>query len=226
MLISKIVLLAIFTPSILGAALSLGPDHLIARDALPSSLEARAVAPFTTILNANQSVYLEQPLNETTWQLIDSDGDDVPDLHFIKTGNTASGKVVVRVASGASKFATNILTAITTFDTQNDGTWLMVPSATNTPPDLAFIQTANTPSGNVEVFLASGSSQYQDLTSHVVTTFEEATDGTWTLFDFSGEGLLDLVFIQTSGVSNGTVEVFVASGLSNFQAITFVSDIP
>lgn len=76
-------------------------------------------------------------------------------------------------------------------------------------------------SGSTEVHIASGASQYQSLTIQSGSTFAEETDGTWSLLDFDGDGLLDLVFIKTAN-TGGTVEVYVASGASSFQ--TFIYD--
>jgi hypothetical protein len=46
---------------------------------------------------------------------------------------------------------------------------------------LAFIKTANTPNGHVEVHLASGASNYQNRVLETPTTFVNESDGVWSL---------------------------------------------
>lgn len=80
---------------------------------------------------------------------------------------------------------------------------------------LAFIRTANTPNGHVEVHLASGLSGYQTRILETATTFDNETDGVWQLMPNQ-----DLVFIRTSNTPNGHVEVHIASRESNYQTRT------
>jgi hypothetical protein len=65
--------------------------------------------------------------NETdgVWLMADYDRDRIPDLVFIKTGPTDTGRVEVHIASGASAFQNRILECPTTFTPESDGTWLM-----------------------------------------------------------------------------------------------------
>jgi hypothetical protein len=71
-----------------------------------------------------------------------ADGDGYPDLAYIKTSNTGTGTVEVHIASRKSNFQTCIWESGTTFDLENDGTWLLVPAKSGTLPDLAFIRTS------------------------------------------------------------------------------------
>lgn len=118
----------------------------------------------------------------------------------------------MHIASSSSNFATRIFEAGTTFGLENDGTWLLVPSKSSALPDLAFIKTSNTPSGKVEVHIASGASRYQTRTQEVVTVFSNENNGIWKLYDYNGDGILDLVYIKTRNTGTNTVEVHVASG--------------
>jgi hypothetical protein len=102
-------------------------------------------------------------------------------LGFIKTSNTPSGKVEVHIASGVSNYQRRILETATTFLAETDGTWLMADHDGDGIPDLVFIKTSNTPSGKVEVHVASGSSDYQYRILETATTFLAETDGTWLL---------------------------------------------
>jgi hypothetical protein len=153
--------------------------------------------------------------SDGTWQLLAN-----TDLAFIKTSNTPSGHVEVHIASRASNYQTRILETATTFANEPDGTWQLLANG-----DLAFIKTSNTPSGHVEVHIASRASNYQTRILETATTFANETDGTWQILDS-----LDLAFIKTSNTPNGHVEVHIGSHASNYQtrivetATTFVNE--
>ena len=158
------------------------------------------------------------PENDGTWLMADWDHDGVPDLVFIKTANTGTGTVEVHIASGTSNFQQRILEVGTTFAPEDDGTWLMADWDGDGILDLIFIKTADTDTGAIEVHIASGASNFQQRILEVGTAFTApGPNGTWLLADFDGDGIPDLVFIETSGTNTGTVEVHVASGASHFQ---------
>jgi hypothetical protein len=94
------------------------------------------------------------PENDGTWLMVDYDRDGIPDLVFIKTANTGTGKVEVHVASGASNYQTRILETGTTFAPENDGTWLMTPYDRGGLVALIFIKTANAGTDKVEVHVS------------------------------------------------------------------------
>ena len=164
--------------------------------------------------------------NETdgTWTMANYDKDDIPDLVFIKTNNTPSGHVEVHVASGASNYQTRIFEGVTTFANESDGTWLMADYDKDHIPDLVFIKTNNTPTGHVEVHVASGASNYQTRIFEGATTFANETDGTWTMANYDKDHIPDLVFIKTNNTPSGNVEVHVASGSSKYQKRIFEAD--
>lgn len=95
----------------------------------------------------------------------------------------------------------------TNFGNESDGVWQLLANL-----DLAFIKTANTPSGHVEVHIASRASNYQSRTLETATTFGNESDGVWLLLSN-----LDLAFIKTSNTPNAHVEVHIASRASNYQ---------
>ena len=95
------------------------------------------------------------PETDGVWLMADYDRDGIPDLVFIKTGNTGTGTVEVRIASGVSKYQTRILDVGTTFAPETDGVWLMADYDRDGIPDLVFIKTRNTGTGTVEVHIAS-----------------------------------------------------------------------
>ncbi|GAP84323.2 putative fg-gap repeat protein [Rosellinia necatrix] len=178
------------------------------------SLVARQ-GPFQRItLDADTTYGLE---SNGVWQLIDATGDGVPDLAYIKTSNTGTRSVEVHIASSASGFQTRIVATGTTFGEETDGTWLLAPSKSGALPDLVFIKTSNTPSGRVEVHIASGSSGYRTRTLETATAFGNEDNGVWSLYDYDGDGVLDLVYVKTRNTGSGRVEVHVASGASTYS---------
>ena len=156
------------------------------------------------------------------WSLSNNVASGLPDLVFVKTRNTPNGHVEVHVAPGATQYQTRGLEIATTFANESDGVWGLVNNSpgTGSLPDLYFIKTRNTPSGNVEVHIASAASNYQTRTVETATTFASEPGGVWALVRHAGGGPPDLVFIKTRNTPNGHVEVHIASGASNYQART------
>ncbi|MCJ1396806.1 hypothetical protein MMC18_009698 [Xylographa bjoerkii] len=163
-----------------------------------------------------------------TWLVADYTGDGKPDLIYIKTKDTGTGTVEVHVASEASGYQQRVLETGTTFGLEYDGVWTMADTTGDGKLDLIFIKIANTPSGRVEVHIASGASNYQSRILETATTFVNETDGTWLLVPWAqkrqpGGPTLpqDLVFIKTANTGTNTVEVHVASAASKFQTRVF-----
>jgi peptidase A4-like protein/VCBS repeat protein len=152
-----------------------------------------------------------------TWLMTDVDGDGIPDLVFVKTGGTPGNRVEVHIASGSSKYQARILEVQTTFATGDTGTWLMADFDKDGIPDLIFIKTTSTPSGMVEIHIASGASQYQNRILEVPTTFAVGDVGTWLMVDYDNDQLPDLIFIKEQGTPSGNVEIHIASGKSKYQ---------
>jgi hypothetical protein len=161
--------------------------------------------------------------NDGTWGMVNQAGycfGSLPDLYFIKTANTPSGRVEVHIASASSNYQTRTVETPTTFGNENDGVWALVANAGGGLPDLVFVKTSNTPSGLVEVHIASGASRYQTRTLETPTTFRSENDGTWGVVAGSTTGAPDLYFIKTANTPSGYVEVHIASGASRYQSRT------
>ncbi|KAI2638506.1 hypothetical protein GGS21DRAFT_443804 [Xylaria nigripes] len=185
-----------------------------------------AIRPEAQSLSARQAPFQQRVLDTGTtfyeedngvWQLIDATRSGYPDLAYIKTRYTGTNSVEVHIASASSNYQTRIFEAGTTFGEEDDGTWLLVPSKNGALPDLTFIKTQNTPSGHVEVHIASGASNYRTRTLEVATVFGNEDNGVWSLYDYNGDGILDLVYIKTRNTGSGRVEVHVASGASTYS---------
>src|ERR1700742_3609546 len=93
--IPKIGALFAVIPSIIGASFNARADALNHRETVSPFLEKRQDLPFQTITVAVQTSFPEQ--EDGTWQLIDADGDGLPDLCLIKTSNTTSGTVEISI---------------------------------------------------------------------------------------------------------------------------------
>jgi len=132
--------------------------HIASRS---SSYQTRILETATTFGNESDGV----------WQLLPN-----LDLAFIKTSNTPNGHVEVHIASRSSNYQTRILETATTFADESDGVWQLLSGT-----DLVFIKTSNTPTGHVEVHIASRASNYQTRTLEIPTTFVNESDGTWSL---------------------------------------------
>jgi hypothetical protein len=172
-----------------------------------SKYQTRILETPTTFANESDGV----------WLMADYDRDGIPDLVFIKTSGTQSGNVEVHIASGASNYQKRILETTTAFSCESDGVWLMADYDRDGIPDLVFIKTSGTQSGQVEVHIASGASKFQTRILEVPTTFDEENDGVWTMVNYNGKGTPDLVFIKTANTSTGDVEIHIASGASKYQ---------
>ncbi|KAJ5935267.1 hypothetical protein N7466_004814 [Penicillium verhagenii] len=147
------------------------------------------------------------------WQMIDVDGDGKLDLVYIQNSNTASNYVEVNIASGASAYTTLTSQTVSSFSIANDGTWLLADWNMSGSYDLFYIQNIATTTGYVEVTVASAASGYQTIIQSVSTTFSLEDNGTWMMYDWNGDDILDLIYIKQDNTA-GTVEVHVASGAS------------
>ncbi|KAB8073359.1 hypothetical protein BDV29DRAFT_191790 [Aspergillus leporis] len=152
-----------------------------------------------------------------TWQLIDADGDGRPDLVYIKTRNTGTGRVEVHIASASSNYQTRILETGTTFYPEDNGVWQMADFDRDGKLDLIYIKTRNTGTGKVEVHVASGASNFLRRIQDVGTTFYPEDNGVWQMVDFDRDGKLDLAYIKTRNTGTGKVEVHIASGSSTYN---------
>ncbi|MGX7667974.1 phosphatidylinositol-specific phospholipase C [Flavobacterium pedocola] len=149
--------------------------------------------------------------NDGVWAMANYDrASPHPDLIYIKTRNTESNKVEVHIASGISNYQKMILQTVTTFDCEQNGIWTIANH--QDAADLAFIKTKNTPSGAVEVHIASSASQYKTRTMECPTAFKCQEGGTWLMQNFTVNNRPDLIFIKTANTPNNHVEVHVASG--------------
>lgn len=150
--------------------------------------------------------------NSGTWSMYDWDSDGYLDLVYIKTGNASSGRVEIHVAAGVCNYCRFDLHVATTFAPEDNGFWSLAPYSSNKSADIIYIKDAQAGTGEVEVHVASASSNYQNRILEVGSTFAEETNGVWSLMDFNMDGRLDLTYIKYQNAGTGTVEVHVAAG--------------
>ncbi|KAI9668432.1 MAG: hypothetical protein M1831_001186 [Alyxoria varia] len=152
------------------------------------------------------------------WTLADFTGDGTPDLIYIKTGNTDTGRIEIHGSPSDSQFQEHTLATGTAFGIEveeHDGTWLMCDYTGDGKADLVYIKTRNTDTGKVEVHVADAASGYQTFVLHTGTCFEPDENGIWTM-----SAKADLVYIKTRNTASGNVEYHVSSKASNYQAFT------
>jgi len=90
------------------------------------------------------------PEFDGVWSMAAPTTGGTPDLYFIKTANTGSGRVEFYAVSGGSQYQARFLDVASTFAPESDGTWLMA-DYTSGSPDLVFVKTANTPSAEIRI---------------------------------------------------------------------------
>ncbi|KAJ5364572.1 uncharacterized protein N7496_010285 [Penicillium cataractarum] len=173
---------------------------------------ASGASKFQSYLLQNVQTVFDVQINGC-WQMVDVDGDGTLDLVYIQTSNTESNYAEVFVASGASSYSTLTSKTVSSLSISNDGTWQLANWNMAGSYDLVFIQNMNTASGYVEVNVASAASGYQTIIQSVSTTFSVENNGTWMMYDWDGDSILDLIYIKQDDTP-GTVEVHVAVGSS------------
>jgi hypothetical protein len=155
------------------------------------------------------------PEDNGVWTLADCTGDGTPDLVFIKTRNTGSGKIEVHYTPGESRFQQAYHSYASVFGVEDNGTWLMQSWVGDGRDDLVYIKTRDTGTGKVEVHVASAASNYSEFVWHSGSCFGLENDGVWTM---SNKG--DLVYIKTKNTGSNKIEIHVASRSSDYQQFT------
>ncbi|KAL2783126.1 hypothetical protein BJX66DRAFT_319105 [Aspergillus keveii] len=174
--------------------------------------------PYSSLSSQRTNTVFAADSNKGVWTLADYDGDNVLDLIYVQNRETASGKVEVSVASGASVFQSLVLDrAVTAFDVAVNGHWQVLDVDGDGSLDLVYIQNSGTASNMVEVHIASA--PFSTITQKTSTPFPIAADGTWQMANYDNDGIADLVYIQNINTASGYVEISIASGASEYQSI-------
>ncbi|HWF56613.1 MAG TPA: hypothetical protein VG223_18385 [Solirubrobacteraceae bacterium] len=142
------------------------------------------------------------------WQLLSTGG--APELGFMKTAGTPSGDVEVHLDSLVNGAYARVGDYTSDFTNANAavGSFQLFGSSGGAP-ELGFIKTAGTPSGDVEVHwdtLVNGSYRRAgDYTSDFAVA--NAPDGTFQLLPNPSSTTPELGFIKTAATGSGTIEV-------------------
>jgi len=141
-----------------------------------------------------------------------------PNLVFIKTSKTASGKVELSFWNGSNGFAKPVSTAVTAFPISDaaNGTFQVQGN------DLVLIKTKGV-TGNVEVRRATATSKYLTVVASATPfTTADAVNGVFSVQDVDGDNVADLTFLKTRNTS-GKVQYYVANGKAMTKAAAGVT---
>lgn len=152
-------------------------------------------------------------------------------LYFVQTAATASGNIEVQCARAKlemappyeSPYENTLGYKPTPYPLDGPkGTWLIADMDADLLPELVFVRTDRSKS-RVELSYAklseTSSSAQPDKTW--VTGFPTvgAGNGSWQLADMTGDGKLDLVFVQTESTASGRVEIHWAVAARDYKHV-------
>jgi 5-hydroxyisourate hydrolase-like protein (transthyretin family) len=153
--------------------------------------------------------------------MADIDRDGRQDLVFIKRRDVGTGRIEVHAFSAASNFQQAILHSGSALFAGEDGNgdFTMADVDRDGRPDLVFIKRRATPTGKIELHVASAASGFQQFIQHVATALPSTEDnsGDFQVSDTDRDGRPDLVFIKRRATATGRIEVHVLSAASGFQ---------
>lgn len=157
-------------------------------------------------------------------------GNSYSDLVFIKRRNTGTGTIEVHALSGASNYQSFLVQTGTPLTQGEDanGDFFMADVNGDGKPDLVFVKRRNTGSGQIEVHVLSGASNYQNFILQTPTALSSAEDanGSFYLADVTGDGKADLVFIKRKNTGTGSIEVHTLTATSNFATFAHHTGTP
>lgn len=156
------------------------------------------------------------PAAEVSYTLADYDHDGVADLFQISHNNTASGLLEVKILSGASSFATEQASFITSEPTRVGQTTSYHVADYNYDgrPDIYAVTQSGTASKHVEVKIFNGAMHYSTLFGSWVTDepTHSADEAYYSLGDHDGDGVMDVYQVLHFGTQSGKTEVSVLDG--------------
>lgn len=137
---------------------------------------AGAIGPWIT-------AYPAADASKGTWLLADMDGDGLPpDLVFVQTAGTKSGRVELSYATGRSRYKEFGPRTVTGFSTRQaaNGSWHLADMTGDGKPDLVFVKTAKTASKQVEIYWADAAQGYKKLVGGFTRfAVAQGPTGTW-----------------------------------------------
>ena len=165
------------------------------------------------------------------WVAGDFNKDGMVDLLGIKVANTTNGQIEVRVLDGFTNFQSFLLQTATPITETDGGTYEWVAGDFNRDGivDLLGIKLFNTASGQVEVHVLNGATNFQSFLLQIKTPITEADGATnfqWVAADVNRDGIADLMGIKLTNTGTGLVEVHVLNGATNFQSFLLQTGTP
>ncbi len=140
-------------------------------------------------------------------------------LYGALTTQTGSGKVEVHAQSSSSNYAARMADIATSWSIANPSDWRFFFGSTvgDTRPDLIGVQAGGTPSGKVEIHVASWASNYRDTTVNTVTPMSSFTpDANWQIA-VGGPSGGDVYFIALGTTGTRTVEIHSLTANSSYN---------
>jgi hypothetical protein len=130
-------------------------------------------------------------------------------VYFVKTRNTASGKIEVFTATRSSGYTEGI-SAVTRFSASDgaNGRFGVLPNG-----DVYFVKTRNTGTGTIEAFTALGPTYKAGLSTPTRFTAAEAANGMFGMLPTS-----DIYFVKIRNTGSGKVEALTATSASGYAA--------
>jgi hypothetical protein len=156
----------------------------------------------------------------------DFNGDRRPDLVVVQRSNTRSGRTELYILDGrstlpqeASSFQRLLLSTGTVLGPTDDRhAFSMVDWNGDGRQDLVVTQRSGTASGRTELRVIDGASSYQRYLLETAALLGPTDDRhAFSVADWNGDGLQDLVVVQKSGTASRRTEVRVMDGASTFR---------
>jgi hypothetical protein len=166
--------------------------------------------------------------NRLHFLLTDWTGDGTLDLVVIKKFQTGTNSTEVHILSGTDKFQTILLQVGTPLhETYDNWTFGMGKLVSDHRPDLFAIKKSNTGTNSTEVHVLSGDHDFRAFVLQVGTGLHE-TDSKFdfTVTDWNGDGLPDLVAIKKCETDGRCAEVHVLSGSSHYEEFILRAEAP
>ena len=162
----------------------------------------------------------------SNWAMVERKDNSGPDLVRIVSGNTASGYIEIKIASGKSGY-NSVIMATRTPIPRAEGHYLgIVDFLGDGSADLYCITCdyANNEYQNetTRLRVVSEKSGYQQILIDYVVGFhpQSICAGEWQMFDFDGDGMPDLVRVDTPTSLYSTASLRIASSSSKYKNIS------
>jgi VCBS repeat protein len=159
------------------------------------------------------------------FSMADWNFDGRPDLVVTQKSGTASGHTEVRVLDGASNLQRFLQESVTVLGpTAECHAFSAADWNADGRPDLAVIQKCGTASGNTEVRILDGASNFQRYLQESATPIGK-TDArhSFMVADWNGDLFLDLVVLQKSGAKSDKTVLKVLDGAQQYRSFLLKS---